>query len=299
MYGLRNWDDLRIFLAVARQQSFLRAANELSVDQSTVSRRIMSLESQLGAQLFDRTNQGARLTPTGQVIYRYVDDVEGSISLVERGAVGVDQEMRGPVTISATEGIGLYWLIPRMADLQRRNPGLELNIDLTNQVRDLREREADIAVRYGRPTELTYRARHVADIRLMPFASRSYLREHGEIRKLQDLRNHFIVEFKPIFEGENWQPWREAASQAKGIVFRSTSAEAVARAANFGYGVAMLPEYAAELHSNLVQIPLDIGPVLEIWVASHEISGKARRVRATLDFIYKLFEIDRYRYFSG
>ena len=298
-YGIRNWDDVRVFLAVVRTGSFQRAGDWLGTNQSTVSRRIQDLEYRLGARLFDRTNRGALLTPTGRVIQNAAESIEDSVFDIERGAAGVDVEMRGSVRIATTEGIGSYWLGPRMLDFQRRNPGLSIYIDASNQVRDLSAREADIAVRFGRPDVPSYRVRQVAKLQMRPFGSKAYLREFGKPKALSEFRDHFIVEYDPPLSGPLWDAWHRCVNISKGVVFRSNSSHAVARAADEGYGIALLPRYVPDIHHNLEEIAIELGPPLELWVASHEETGRTRRIRATLDYIYKLFEVDRYRYFSG
>ena len=298
-YGVRDWDDVRVFLAIARTGSFQKAADSLRTNQSTISRRVAELESRLGAKLFDRDNRGARLTPTGRVIQTAAESIEGNILDIERGIAGVDAEMRGMVTITTTEGIGAYWLGPRMLDFQRRNPGLKIYIDTSNQVRDLATREADIAIRFGRPSVPTYRVRHVANLRMRPFGAKAYLREFGKPKSIADFARHYIVDYDPTPKGELWDNWAKYVAASRGVVFRSNSSHVVARAVNEGYGLGLMPIYVPDIHHNLEEIPLDIGPPLELWVVSHEETGKSRRVRATLDYIYKLFEVDRYRYFSG
>ena len=298
-YGVRDWDDVRVFLAIARTGSFQKAAASLHTNQSTISRRIAELESRLGTKLFDRDNRGARLTPTGRVIQSAAESIEGNIQDIERGIAGVDSEMRGTVKITTTEGIGAYWLGPRMLDFQRRNPGLTIHIDTSSQLRNLATREADIAIRFGRPGEPSYRVRHVADLRMRPFGAKAYLREFGKPKSIADFARHYIVDYSPPLKGELWDNWARYVAASRGAVFSSNSSHVLARAVNEGYGLGLLPVYVPDLHYNLEELPLDIGPPLELWVASHEETGRSRRVRATLDYIYKLFEVDRYRYFSG
>lgn len=298
-YGIDNWDDVRVFLAVVRSGSFQRAGHWLDTNQSTVSRRIQDLEARLGVRLFDRTNRGAVLTPTGRIIRNAAEAIEDSVSDIERGAAGVDAEMRGTVRITTTPGIGSYWLTPRLLDFQRRHPGLLISLDTSSGTRDRPVHEADITIRFGRPMGQGYQIRHVANMAMRPFAAKSYFREFGIPKSLDDFRDHYFTDYAALFDGPLWDNWYRCVKMSKGVVFQSNSTHAVARAANEGYGIALLPRYAPDIHHNLQEIPIEIGPPLEIWVASHEEVSRTRRIRATLNFIYKLFEVDRYRYFSG
>ncbi|MEM7224916.1 MAG: LysR family transcriptional regulator [Pseudomonadota bacterium] len=297
--GVRDWDDVRVFLAIARAGSFQKAAELLGANQSTVSRRIAELERRLGAQLFERDNQGARLSPTGRVIQTAARAIENNVLDIERGVAGVDAEMRGRVTITTTEGIAAYWLGPRMLDFQRRNPGLDVYLDTTNELRDLAAGEADIAIRFGRPSAPHLQARQVAKLRMGPFGAKAYLRELGRPRSLSDFAGHYIVDTDRPLTGPLWERWSAYVAASRGVVFRSNSSHVVARAVDEGYGIGLLPSYVLDIYHNLEELPLEIGPPLQVWVAHHELATRSRRVRVTLDYIHKLFEVDRYRYFSG
>ncbi|MDA1100885.1 MAG: LysR family transcriptional regulator [Proteobacteria bacterium] len=298
-YRLDDWDDIRVFLAVALSGSFITAAQYLGTSQSTISRRIQELELRLGAKLFDRSVRGARLTPQGRTIQDAAKSMEHAALNIEKGIAGVDREMRGTVTITATEGIGAYWLAPRLLELQRRNPGLCISLDSTNALRNLDSREADIALRFGRPNEPTYRMRKVANLSLLPHASKTYLREFGRPEKLEDFRNHYIVDNVSPMRGPAWETWNNAVAMSKGIVFKSNSPTASGFAIREGYGIGLIPRFSLEVLQNVEEIPIDIGPSLELWAVTHEQTGNSRRVRVTLAYIYELFQADRYRYFDG
>lgn len=298
-YKLDDWDDIRVFVAVAEAGSFVTAAHYLRTSQSTISRRIQELECRLGAKLFDRSVRGARLTPQGRTIQEAAKSMERAALDIEKGVAGVDREMRGTVTITATEGVGSYWLVPRLLDFQRRNPGICISLDTSNDLRKLENREADIALRFGRPAEVTYRVRKVADLALLPHASKTYLREFGRPEKLKDLKDHYIVDSDPAMSGSAWQKWFDAVAISKGVVFKSSSPSAIGFAIREGYGIGLIPRFSLDVLQNLEEIPLDIGISLELWAVSHEQTGNSRRVRTTLAFIHDLFQSDRYRYFDG
>ena len=295
--GVRDWDDVRVFLAIARAGSFQKAAEFLFTSQSTISRRIAELERRLGARLFERDNQGARLTPSGRVIQGAAESIERSVLDIERGIAGVDAEMRGLVTIATGEDLGVCWLAPRLLDLQRRNPGLLIRV-ATPARADERKGGADIALAVGRLEAPFHGARRVADLHLRPFGAKAYLREFGKPKSVADFARHHIVDRDPSPAGELWDNWARYVAASRGVVLRSNSAQVVARAVSEGYGLGLLPAFMAEMHPNLEEIPLQIGPPLALWIGVHQETGGLRRVRATLDHIQRLFEADRYRYFS-
>ncbi len=297
--GLRDWDDIRFFLAVAEAKSFVAAAKQLRTSQSTVSRRVDELEKRLSARLFDRKKQGTELTPQGRTIQVAAKSMERSALEIERGVAGLDREMRGQVTITATEGVGAYWLTPRLLDFVRQHPGICISVDTTNDQRNLDERDADIALRFGRPDELSYRARKVADLSLLPHASKAYLGEFGTPKRIEDFRHHHVVDSDPPIIGPNWDRWIKAVALSKGVVFKSTSPTAVAFAIRDGFGIGLIPRFSSEVLPNVVEIDVDVGPSLELWAVTHEQTGTSQRVRAAMAYIYDLFQTDRYRFFEG
>ena len=175
--ALANWNDIRLFLAVARAGSMVGAARLARTDQSTISRRINALQEKLGAKLFERYSKGMRLTETDKLVFSFAETMEESAIDIERSSASVDGEMRGIVTISTTEGLGAYWLAPKLISVQRQYPGLIINLDTTKIARDLSRHEADIAIRFNDPGAETNVARHVGRLQMRPFATQGYLRE--------------------------------------------------------------------------------------------------------------------------
>ena len=189
--------------------------------------------------------------------------------------------------------------MPRLLPFQRRIPGLTISVDAGSLNRDLSIREADIALRLNKPPDKSnYVSRRVGQMRMMLFAAKSYLREVGPLNSLNDIANHFIVDYEIAPPGPVWNEWRSIIAASRGIVFSSNSSTAVGLAIAEGYGVGMMAAYASEVDSRLVELPIEIGGPIEIWAVTHEETNKSRRVRATLDFIYQLFEVDKFRFFA-
>ncbi len=297
--NLTNWDDVRLFLAVLRTGSFFAAAERLDTDPTTVGRRIRKMERGLGVELFERGRRGVRPTGAARLIRASAEAVEAEVAGIARGAAGIDMERRGVVRITASEGVGSLWLGPRILAFQRANPGIEIYIDSTAALRDLEKGEADIAIRYGRPEASSPRARKLADVGFRAFASRAYLREYGMPREVADFRDHQFVEYDRPLTGRLWENWRRIVESGRGVVFSSNASHAAGCACNSGFGIALLPLFATELHNDIVEIPVTIGPPMELWTLTGEATGGTARVRAALDYIHNLFEIDRYRFFSA
>ena len=107
------------------------------------------------------------------------------------------------------------------------------------------------------------------------------------------------MHYESRYRGEIWKAWQRVIGSSRGVVFQSNSVWAITHAIREGYGIGLMPISAAAHEPTMVVLPIEIGPPIEIWVVSYEETSKSRRIRATLDFIYRLFELDRRRYFLG
>ncbi|MBM3557816.1 MAG: LysR family transcriptional regulator, partial [Alphaproteobacteria bacterium] len=218
---LASWDDLRFFHSVARLGSFSRAGASLRVKQSTVGRRIHRLERRIGAKLFDRRHDGMRLTPVGREVLGTVETIGDLAGQVERHLTGVDQELDGVVRVAATEGIGAYWLTPRLTGFQAAYPKVVVEVLTGSEVLDLGAREADIAIRLARPTDPRLTAIKVGVIRFALFCSESYIAAHGRPKTLEEVRReHRLVDHIPYVA---LPFWREFLADKPNVLFRSNS----------------------------------------------------------------------------
>ena len=295
---LGNWDDVQLFLAVARAGSMVGAARLARADQSTISRRMAVLQEKLGAKLFERHSRGMGLTETGRLVLSFAQAMEQCTIDIERTVSGVDREMRGTVTITSTEGLGAYWLAPKLIGFQRQYPGLAINLDTTNIARDLGGDGADIAIRFNHPGSEANVARHVGRLRMRPFATHGYLRENGTPTSKAELRHHVFCHFDEPPTGPLWNEWNQILANSRGIVFRSSSSNAIRLAVGGGYGIGLLPIYVADMDTRLVELPIDIGEPLDIYVVTHADRHTSRRIQVTLNYIHRMFDLDRRRYFT-
>ena len=166
---------------------------------------------------------------------------------------------------------------------------------------DFARNPKDSYIRFGRPSIPAYRIKHVASPAMALYAARSYLRENGIPACREDMAGHHCVTFSEdrIPGGLVWDTWADLIRASKGISYASNSPHAVALAINQGFGIGILPRYAAQFHANLEELPIETGPPLELYVVTHEETGQSLRVRETLNYIYMLFETERYRFFGS
>jgi DNA-binding transcriptional LysR family regulator len=199
-----NWDDLRIFLSVARAESLSGAARRLKLDPATVGRRIERLEGALGAALFLKSPQGYALTAAGQ---RFLSHAEGA-EQAAMGAVdaigGEEAGLEGLIRIGAPDGCANFLLPQVTARIAEANPGLEIQIVALPRIIDLSKREADMAIAVSRPETGRLTAQKIADYRLCMAASGDYLARAPHIAEPADLRDHPVVGYIPdmVFDKE-------------------------------------------------------------------------------------------------
>jgi len=293
--GLKDWNDLRYFLALAETGSQAAAARKLQTNQSTVCRRLHDLEQQFATSLFDRHHRGMRLTPAGQQLLEQARQMDAAASAIDRRITGFDRALRGVVRVSATDGIGSFWLTPRLVEFQREYPSITVDLRSSNTAADLSRREADIAVRlFESRSESRLVTKRVGTMRFALFTSQSYLRTFGAPTTLDDLARHRMVDHASY---DRFQPWREAISDHGGVVFRTDSATAYYHAVCNGMGIGLFPTYNRMITPELVQLAVPLTASLPIWLVSHEDTNRSARVRAVLDYLYRAFERDRRDWF--
>ena len=176
-----KWDNLRVFLAIARAGQILGAAKKLGLDQATASRRLSALENDLGATLFQRHTTGVVVTPAGERLLPIAERME-SEAMAAQSLIGQsDVALSGTVRIGAPDGFGNFFLAPLLAEMADTHPELRIQLVPIPRNFSLSKREADIAITVERPTEGRLFARKLTDYTLSLYASQSYLDQIGGI----------------------------------------------------------------------------------------------------------------------
>ena len=199
-----NWDDLRIFLAVARGGGLSGAGRVLRMDPATVGRRVARLEETLGQPLFAKGPQGYALTEAGSRLLSHAESAEAALGLGTQAVRGAGSGMSGQIRIGAPDGMANFLLPQVCAEIGAHNPELEIQIVALPRVVNLSRREADLAIGVSAPTAGRLVVQKLTDYRLHLAASEEYLAGHAPIRSLADLRGHRMVGYIPdmIFDKE-------------------------------------------------------------------------------------------------
>lgn len=202
--GMADWDDLKVFLAVARGETLSRAGRVLKLDAATVGRRVQRLEGALGARLFTRSPQGYGLTDEGARLIAHAEAVEAELARARDALAGPGEGISGQIRIGAPDGCANYLLPQVVTGIAAANPGLEVQIVALPRVFNLSRREADMVIAVSRPEQGKVTAQKITDYRLHLAASDAYLAGAPPLGGLSDLGEHRVIGYIPdmIFDRE-------------------------------------------------------------------------------------------------
>ncbi|AYM82662.1 MULTISPECIES: LysR family transcriptional regulator [Agrobacterium] len=288
-----NWDDVRLFLSVARSGQFLSAARKLGVNHATLSRRISALEAAIGTQLFLRSTNGCELTEEGQRLLAGAERMETEMLNAQANLGRVDTAVAGTVRIGAPDGLGVSFLAPRLGRLTARYPDLKIQLVPVPRSFSLSQREADIAITIERPEQGRLMFSKLTDYSLGLYASADYLAEYGTPADIEALKRHrrigYVEDliFSPSlnFTGEIMRDWDAA--------FEISSATGQTEAVRSGAGIGILHNYIAGQYPELLRIMPHLTISRSYWTAYHESARQLVRVRTVVDFLQELVAEER------
>ncbi|PWC36354.1 LysR family transcriptional regulator [Azospirillum sp. TSO35-2] len=283
-----NWDDLRVFLALARSGSLSATARALGVDHSTVARRVAALESDLGVRLFDRLPRGYAPTPEGEEFVDLARRVEDGVLAVERHARGQPGEPAGTVRLSAPPALASHFLAPRLARLRRSMP--KLVVELIGDIRavSLTRREADLALRLSRPEDDGLIARRIGAMGYGLYAARDYLDGHAPA-------DWEFIGYDESLGHVPQQHWLRQVAGDRPVAFRANDLMSLHAAARAGIGIAAIPHFLGRSDPALTMVPAEATPPRprDLWLLVHPDLRRSARVRAVMDALVAIITAER------
>jgi DNA-binding transcriptional LysR family regulator len=281
-----DWEDIRTFIALARHGSLSAAARALSVNHATISRRVSSLERTLGKKLVERRPDGYVLTSAGTQALVSANLMETAAATFCRG--GADDKPKGLVRINATPGMAQGFLVDRLAKLAARHSGLDLELATDLRQVSLERREADIALRFGRPQDGDLLARHLVTFGYGFYASSEWRRR---------IRNGTLPAFVGFDEADADiadARWLAQSFPRARVTFRTNNQVAQAAAARAGAGIALLPHFIGRVADGLEPCFLDRAPPSrELWLVTRRQDRKDLSIRTVADFLVSIFLEER------
>jgi len=282
-----DWNDLRYFLAVAREGSTLAAARAIGVNQSTVQRRLSALEMQLGRPLAHRQPTGYRLTEFGELLLPYARSVEDAAFSLERRAEGFGDNVSGTVRLTCPEPVMPRLIASGILDrFHASYPKVRIEFATADRYLNLWHGEADVALRSGEPDDPRLVGRKVADSIWAVYASQDYIRRHGRPSSIEQLSDHQVVGFDGSMAGHRAEKWLSSVAAGATIAARNSSVLGVLTAVKSGVGLAPLPTTIGDREEVLEQV---LPPVPELgrgWhLLTHPELRHQPRVSAFFDFV--------------
>lgn len=291
-----DWDDLRYVLAVARGGSLSAAARRLSVNHSTVFRRLAALEAALGARLFERLAQGYVPTAAGADLLTTAEGIEAEMQGLERRLAGRDHRLTGSVRLTAPDDMVEHLLLAPIAALRRAYPDIRLEMALDNRMLSLTKREADIAIRATASPPESLVGRRIGSARSGVYGARALLAKCDPPDASADLSRWPWIAWEegggPPLIGR----WMAGQVQAERIVYRANSMLHIFSACRAGLGLAVLPCFLADGAAELARLPhLTGGLATDLWLLTHPDIRRTARIRAVMDFLFEDLRAQRLR----
>lgn len=279
-----DWDDLRIFLAVARSESLSSAGKRLKIDAATVGRRIARLEEAMGARLFAKSPQGYALTEEGTRLLPHAERAETALDGA-REALSGPEGLSGQIRIGAPDGCANYLLPQVLAEICDANPGLEVQIVALPRVFNLSKREADLAIAVSRPTAGRLTVQKLTDYHLHLAAHPDYLAKAAPLDSPQDLSRHRLVGYIPDMIHDKELDYL-AELGARTVALASNSVSVQLNWLRAGAGVGVVHDFALPAAPELVQvIPGQVALTRSFWLIRHADDGRVERLNRFADLL--------------
>lgn len=288
-----DWDDIRVFLAVARNGQILAASRRLGLNHATTGRRLSTLEDALDSKLFLRRTNGCVLTGEGEAFLVHAERMEAEMLSAQVSLGRTDSSISGTVRIGAPDGFGVYFLAARLGVLTSRHPDLKLQLVPVPRSFSLQQREADIAITVERPAVGRLVSKKLTDYSMSLYASKTYLAEKGQPKDADDLRNHRLISYvEDLIYAPSLHFTREILRNWSAH-FEISSAIGQTRAVRSGAGIAVLHDFIATDYPELEPVLPEFRIDRCYFMVYHESARDLARLRNVADFITESVMSDR------
>lgn len=282
-----NWEDYRAVLHLVREKSLGGAARKLGCNYTTIARRIARAENALNQELFEKLPSGYTATELAYKIAEQAEKMEEASNQFLRYASSLEGELSGSLTITSPQLLVAYYLSPVLKEFSHKHPNVEVKIKATNELLNLNQREADLAIRITNKPDENLVGQRLTEQRTSIFAT-------DEIAK--NIENDPDMPLNWIWF-EHWDNVPEKALQSRSVpnpkyIFDDMSA--VIGAAQAGLGIVRLPLFLGRHTPGLRQVNLiEPQPYVDIWSLSHADMKNAPKVRAFKDILFPFFKSKR------
>ncbi len=286
-----DWTLTRSFLAVAETGSLSAAARQLALTQPTLGRHIATLEAQLGIALFTREARGLTPTEAAAALVPHARTMRDAAARLSLAAAGREEARFGTVRITASRIVAHHLLPPMLAELRRTEPGIQIELVPSDSSENLLFREADIALRMYRPTQLDLITSHLCDLPMGLYAAQDYLQHHPAPQTVEDLRHHQIIGFdrSPLM----LQMMRALGFSARREDFplRCDDQLVYWNLVRAGLGIGGMQRAVAGTDPGVIRVaPFVPLPDLPVWLTAPEALRQSPRIRRVFDALSSAFK---------
>ena len=284
-----EWSDFRVILALGRSGSVAGAARLLSVDDSTVSRRLAAVEKALRTPLIVRGGSKFAFTIEGKAALAAAEAMETAVLAASAAVRNSRTELVGVVKVSCAPS-ALHFLLPFPDEVGARHPGLHVELMSTREVVDLARGDADIGLRGGvRPTDLDLVLRHQFEWGFAAYAAASYLRERGTPASAAELSAHHLVRYDDSFRRAKFAAWIESFVNKTTPNIRVDSVDMAQSMIAAGRGIGVLPAVQGDLDPRLRRVFPEVIEMMQGWIVFHESARGSKKVEAVLEALIEYF----------
>lgn len=289
-----------MFYDVAEAGGFRQAQRQTGLSLETIRRRVSALEKALGGKLFRRTNTGLHLTDLCKETFEKASAARESIDSIRR-VTRRAKPSGGLVSISVPEGMGIFWLTPRLKEFKERYPEVVLDFTSTMRLADINQNEADITIQYAKPAMGNLIQRRLATLHNIFYCSPEYEAQYGLPKNFDDLQNHKIAyQSSDQIDEAVFLSMIDMPDPSGVVQYRVNSSFALYQLARTGNVLAALPSYVSALHEDL--IPIDFGGIsypIDIWLSYHPDVNDFAPARSLLDWIIENFDNEKFPWFRA
>ena len=294
-----DWEAARLFVEVVRHGSFRAAEQKLGQSVNALRKKVDDLEHILGVVLLTRHVNGVKLTAEGEQIYQAALRMEAASFELLQARNCVEKDIEGEVRLAVTEGLGTFWLAPRLVEYQRANPKLMVSLICAMKSVDVLRLEADVSIQLTRPTNSDLLMQKLGCLHLMFFAAKSYLDTYGWLQSSADLHKHRLC--VQADDDVRWQKFYDrhfpGIPPVGFVSLRTNVSSAHYWSIAKGAGIGVLPTYSQAIGAPLVPLHLDIIQDIDIWITYHPDAKRIPRVKRTIDWIVHSFDPHRFPWF--
>lgn len=293
-----DWDDLRIFKTAAELHSMNSAAQALGVSAPQVTRKIAQLERDLNAVLFTRSTRGVQMTQAGKMLLQHACAMQDAADAVYLDVADSNEPVEGIIRLVTGDGLGPYWIAPRLPELHRTHPHIEVHFSVALQKPDLMTEDTDIAIVFEEPSRHDWIARRLGVLHYMCFASKEYLSLYGRPSSIFDFTGHkCIMHTDYVHQVERWAPKMPELRKLIDFSLITNSGTAMANVCANGGGVAIMPSYMAAADPRLVPLELPTLAPIQFWLTYTSNLKRQKKGKVLIDWLIDQFDRNRIPWF--